>query len=69
MVVYGAFSPFVGSGVDLGGWSFTVNLEQSKLDLEESAPESFEICELYEALRSGFERLTAGTNETSRFDT
>jgi hypothetical protein len=56
--VYGAFLCFLGSGFDLGGWSFTVKLEQSKLDLEESAPESFEIHELYEALRSGFERLT-----------
>ena len=58
VVVYGAFSPFVGSGFDLGGWSFTVNLEQGKSDFEEGAPESFEIGELYEALRSGFERLT-----------
>jgi hypothetical protein len=58
VVVYGAFSPFVGSGFDLGGWSFTVNLEQAKLDGDESTSVPFEIRELYDALRSGFERLS-----------
>lgn len=57
VVVYGGFSPFVGSGYDLTGWSFTVNLERAKPDFGETGPEPFEIDELYKALRKGFERL------------
>src|SRR5207253_32507 len=57
VVVYGAFSPFVGAGFDLGGWSFAVNLEQAKRDFETRDPEDFAVGELYRMLRTGFERL------------
>jgi hypothetical protein len=30
LVVYGAYSPFVGSGYSVGGWSFSVNLERTR---------------------------------------
>jgi hypothetical protein len=30
VIVYGGFSPFVGSGVDIGGWSFALNTDESK---------------------------------------
>jgi hypothetical protein len=30
VVVYGGFSPFVGSGLDLGGWSFTMKVNKGK---------------------------------------
>jgi hypothetical protein len=57
VVVYGAFSPFVGSGQDLGGWSFAVNLEHGKTDFSTEEPKPFDVEALYETLRRGFERL------------
>jgi hypothetical protein len=33
LVVYGAYSPFVGSGYSVGSWSFSVNLERGKTTL------------------------------------
>jgi hypothetical protein len=30
LVVYGGYSPFVGSGYQIGGWSFSVNLERTR---------------------------------------
>src|SRR5262249_38752159 len=30
VVVYGGFSPFVGSGLDVGGWSFTLKVNKGK---------------------------------------
>jgi hypothetical protein len=30
VVVYGGFSPFVGSGIDVGGWSFTTKINKGK---------------------------------------
>jgi hypothetical protein len=30
LVVYGGYSPFVGSGYGIGGWSFSVNLERTR---------------------------------------
>ncbi len=30
VVVYGGFSPFVGSGLDIGGWSFTAKVNKGK---------------------------------------
>jgi hypothetical protein len=30
LVVYGGYSPFVGSGYPVGGWSFSVNLERTR---------------------------------------
>jgi len=59
VVAYGAFSPFVGSGYDLAGWSFAVNLEQ-RMPGRETAPDAFQVTELYDALRKGFERLEIG---------
>jgi hypothetical protein len=57
VVVHGGFSPFVGSGFDLGGWSFAVNLEQGRRGFDENAPDPFALNDLYEALRRGFRRL------------
>jgi hypothetical protein len=57
VVVYGGFSPFVGSGYDLAGWSFAVNLEVGGGG-RDGEPNQFAICDLYKTLRSGFERLT-----------
>lgn len=57
VVTYGAFSPFVGSGYDIGGWSFAINLEQTSPETREDTPADFSTSELYDALRDGFLRL------------
>ena len=49
VIVYGGFSPFVGSGFEIGGWSFALNLSKAKTGIEKSlVPISFEVEELYE---------------------
>jgi len=58
VVVYGGFSPFVGAGFDLNGFSFTVNLEQAKKSLDGSSRiRPFSAESLYDELKNGFERL------------
>src|SRR5215831_12842476 len=50
-MVYTGFSPIVGAGANLGGWSFTVDLSQPSENLGLSAiPKSFQIEELYQAI-------------------
>jgi hypothetical protein len=58
VVIYSGFSPFVGSGLDLGGWSFTVDIEKGKEypDGSRAHVEPFEVRELYAFLD---ERLKA----------
>jgi hypothetical protein len=49
--VYSGFSPFVGSGLELGGWSFAVNLGRPKIELGQAlTPLNFEVSELYHAV-------------------
>ena len=49
LIVYQGFSPFIGAGLNLGGWSFVVNADKGKEEhgvrLE---PMKFEISELYD---------------------
>lgn len=48
LIIYGGFTPFVGAGYDIGGWSFTVDLSKPKEYLDEN-PElmAFRLDELY----------------------
>jgi hypothetical protein len=51
VTVYSGFSPFVGCGLDRGGWSFVVDIRKGKEDLTgRRQPISFEVDELYAAL-------------------
>ncbi|HMG76299.1 MAG TPA: hypothetical protein VK582_22690 [Pyrinomonadaceae bacterium] len=51
VVVYSGFSPFVGSGMDMGGWSFSLNVRKGREDLgKRREPQDFEIGELYSSL-------------------
>jgi hypothetical protein len=54
VVVYSGFSPFVGSGIDLGGWSFTVDAQRGKeqFDGTRTEAEPFELAELYSYVES-----------------
>lgn len=47
VVVYSGFSPFVGSGLDVGGWSFALDLTKGAEDgLSRKAPQEVDIGEL-----------------------
>lgn len=50
-VVYSGYSPFVGSGSEIPGWSFAINVQNAKEDLRGGLqPEPFELRELYDAV-------------------
>lgn len=52
VTVYSGFSPFVGCGLDRGGWSFVVDIRKGKDDLtgRQRQPLPFRVEELYAAL-------------------
>ncbi len=57
-VIYSGFSPFVGSGVDLNGWSFALNSNKGSEVLEvRHEPKPFEINELYEHVEQDIKQL------------
>jgi hypothetical protein len=55
LLVYGGFSPFVGAGIDLGGWSFAIDASKPKGHADEITP--FDISELYGVLEDGCKTL------------
>lgn len=58
VVVYSGFSPFVGSGIDIGGWSFAINTSQGKKGVGiAEEPEPFTIQELYRHIDSDINKL------------
>lgn len=58
LVIYSGYSPFVGSGIDIGGWSFVVDIDKGKNNLEGLyEPEDFDISEIYEAVDKEIESL------------
>jgi hypothetical protein len=66
VVVYGGFSPFVGSGSDLGGWSFAVDLERGKPGLNAQPLRAFDLAELYACVSDGFAALKIPNVRLSR---
>lgn len=54
LVVYTGFTPFVGAGIYMGGWSFVVDVSKPDCTLEyRTYPKSFTVEELYADVRSG----------------
>ncbi|MGG6265611.1 hypothetical protein ACQ4M3_06345 [Leptolyngbya sp. AN03gr2] len=50
-VIYGRYSPFVGCGYDIGGWSFSLNTSKGKESLGKvCTPIPFEVNEMYEQI-------------------
>ena len=48
LIVYSGYSPFVGSGIDVGGWSFVVDIDKGKKVLDKSlTPKDFDLSEIY----------------------
>lgn len=57
-IIYSGFSPFVGSGIDIGGWSFSLNIGRGKEEMGnilEAKP--FYIQELYSRIESDIKKL------------
>ena len=59
LVVYSGYSPFVGSGIDIGGWSFVVDIDKGKklLDNHRTEPLEFELSEIYAKVDDEIESL------------
>lgn len=56
--VFGGFSPFVGAGQDLGGWSVVIALDKPRLDFGEPAEiRPFHLREVYDAIDVGLDDL------------
>jgi hypothetical protein len=56
-VIYSGYSPFIGSGVNIGGWSFTLNINKGKEDIGRVlTPELFTIEELYSQIDSDIKK-------------
>jgi hypothetical protein len=53
LFVYRGFMPFLGAGIELGGWSFTVDLSKpAEHPMHTGRPQSFRVEDIYEALTS-----------------
>ena len=58
VVFYSGFSPFVGCGLDIGGWSFAVNIDKGKKNIDSKlSPSTFEEAELYSAISQEIDDL------------
>jgi hypothetical protein len=58
LIVYSGYSPFVGSGFDIGGWSFALNLQKGvDKNGEKLQPKDFELGEIYDYLRAQIKGL------------
>jgi hypothetical protein len=57
LVVYRGFTPFVGAGFDLGGWSFVTFVDRPKVEGAKTSVQSFDIPELYVALDACLESV------------
>ena len=58
VIIYSGFSPFVGSGLDIGGWSFTLDISKGKKEIgiaKEAEP--FDAKELYSCIDSDIRKL------------
>ena len=57
-IIYGGFSPFVGSGINIGGWSFAIDTTKGKEDMGNiSEPLPFQVSELYDYVTNSINRL------------
>ncbi|HZD00502.1 MAG TPA: hypothetical protein VFA46_10035 [Actinomycetes bacterium] len=58
VTVYSGFSPFVGCGLDQGGWSFALNVDKGRRELHETLePKPFEVEELHDEVVSSLHAL------------
>jgi hypothetical protein len=55
--VYSGFSPFVGAGLDFGGWSFAIATDKPKRDFGTLPPAPFRLPDLYRSVGEAVARL------------
>ncbi len=59
IILYGKYSPFIGAGYDIGGWSFALDISKPKSNLGEiSDMVPFEINELYQQVEDDVIEIT-----------
>jgi hypothetical protein len=58
VIIYGGFSPFVGSGLNINGWSFAVDINKEKeKGKHTNQPREFAISELYDYITNSIKNL------------
>lgn len=58
LVIYSGFTPFVGAGISIGGWSFALNVQKGKQEMGTTLePQPFQTREIYSHLTSTLTRL------------
>lgn len=58
LTVYSGYSPFVGSGIDVGGWSFVIDIDKGKRVMDKRlTPLDFDLSEIYSELDDEIESL------------
>lgn len=58
IIIYGGFSPFVGAGINIGGWSFAIDTSKGKEDMGNIVePLPFQVSELYDYVTNSIDRL------------
>jgi hypothetical protein len=66
VIVYTGFSPFPGAGINIGGWSFSSNIQRGKEEFgNRLTPEAFIIEELYQRVQSDIQSLELAHVELS----
>jgi len=57
VTVYSGFSPFIGAGLEMGGWSFAIATDKAKDDFGAMPPAPVGVAELYEAVTERLQKL------------
>lgn len=58
VIIYGGFSPFVGSGLNINGWSFAVDINKGKeKGIHTKQPIDFAVSELYDYITDSIQNL------------
>jgi len=57
VTVYSGFSPFVGMGLEMGGWSFAIATDKPKDDFRATAPVGVSVAELHGAVSERLAKL------------
>ena len=68
VIIYGGYSPFVGSGLNINGWSFAIDITKGKeQEGVTTQPRDFQVSELYDCITKsitslGLDKLTIEDN-------
>lgn len=58
LVIYSGFTPFIGAGVSIREWSFALNIQKGKQEMDTTLePQPFQIREIYSYLANSLNRL------------